>query len=97
MRVNGVRLGAEPTPVLHGDKIQIGGHELLVVDAGRVGSTQMFDSRRPGRPRPLAPPSRQRRPARPGGRLVCLTDGREYTIAASRLVFGRDAGAMWSS
>jgi pSer/pThr/pTyr-binding forkhead associated (FHA) protein len=28
-----------------------------------------------------------------GGRLVCLTDGREYTITGERLVFGRDAGS----
>ena len=43
--------------------------------------------RRPGRrrPRPAAPPGRR------GGRLVCLTDGREYTIAGGPLVFGRDA------
>ncbi len=26
--VNGVRLGSDPTPVLHGDKIQIGKHEI---------------------------------------------------------------------
>ncbi|MGH8623279.1 MAG: FHA domain-containing protein, partial [Burkholderiales bacterium] len=25
--INGVRLGAEPTPLLHGDKLQLGGHE----------------------------------------------------------------------
>ena len=66
MRVNGVRLGAEPTPLLHGDKIAIGSHELLVVDPARAGSTQLFDS---GAFADLAPPpgykgSRQdRRPA----------------------------------
>jgi pSer/pThr/pTyr-binding forkhead associated (FHA) protein len=42
--VNGVRLGAEPTPLLHGDKIAIGAHELRVVDSARAGSTQLFDS-----------------------------------------------------
>src|SRR5262249_24886258 len=27
-----------------------------------------------------------------GGRLVCLTDGREYTIGSAPMVFGREAG-----
>ncbi|HXI21036.1 MAG TPA: FHA domain-containing protein, partial [Gemmatimonadales bacterium] len=27
--LNGVRLGAEPAPILHGDKLQLGAHELL--------------------------------------------------------------------
>src|SRR5712691_7767277 len=26
--INGVRLGAEPTPLLHGDKVEVGGQEL---------------------------------------------------------------------
>jgi pSer/pThr/pTyr-binding forkhead associated (FHA) protein len=92
--VNGVRLGADPTPVLHGDKIQIGPHEILAVDDRRMGHTQLFDS---GAFTDLAPPPRPSTPvpaAGPtGGRLVCLTDGREYTITGDRLVFGRDAGS----
>jgi pSer/pThr/pTyr-binding forkhead associated (FHA) protein len=90
--VNGVRLGADPTPVLHGDKIQIGPHELLAVDSRRVGNTQLFDS---GAFTDLAPPPRPSgsAPTGPtGGRLVCLTDGREYTITGT-LVFGREAGS----
>ncbi len=90
--VNGVRLGADPTPVLHGDKIQIGPHEILAVDDRRIGHTQLFDS---GAFTDLTPPPRPSAPttaAGPtGGRLVCLTDGREYTITGERLVFGRDA------
>src|SRR5207249_3606714 len=38
--INGVRLGAEPTPLLHGDKIEVGGQELTFVDERRSGSTQ---------------------------------------------------------
>src|SRR6059036_4349050 len=38
--INGVRLGAEPTPLLHGDKVEVGGHELTFVDERRSGSTQ---------------------------------------------------------
>ncbi|MEP6686954.1 MAG: FHA domain-containing protein [Gemmatimonadales bacterium] len=92
--VNGVRLGADPTPVLHGDKIQIGPHEILAVDDRRMGNTQLFDS---GAFTDLAPPPRPSGPAAAtgptGGRLVCLTDGREYAITGDRLVFGRDASS----
>src|SRR3954452_13919163 len=42
--INGVRLGSDPTPVLHGDKIQIAGHEILAVDPGGARSTQRLDS-----------------------------------------------------
>jgi pSer/pThr/pTyr-binding forkhead associated (FHA) protein len=91
VRVNGVRLGAEPTPLLHGDKIAIGSHELRVVDSTRAGSTQLFDS---GAFADLAPPKSVKPAAgRTGGRLVCLTDGREYTVGSSALSLGRDASA----
>jgi pSer/pThr/pTyr-binding forkhead associated (FHA) protein len=92
--VNGVKLGADPTPVLHGDKIQIGRHEILAVDPRRAGHTQLFDS---GAFADLAPPPRSTSsdvPAAPtGGRIVCLTDGREYEVGLNPLVFGRDAGS----
>ena len=91
IRVNGVRLGAEPTPLLHGDKVAIGTHELLVVDSVRAGSTQLFDS---GAFTDLvAPPTSSKAAGRTGGRLVCLTDGREYTIGERALTLGREAGA----
>jgi pSer/pThr/pTyr-binding forkhead associated (FHA) protein len=91
VRVNGVRLGSDPTPLLHGDKIGIGTHELLVVDPARAGSTQLFDS---GAFADLAPPPGQKGSGtRTGGRLVCLTDGREYSVGAGPLSFGRDAGS----
>jgi pSer/pThr/pTyr-binding forkhead associated (FHA) protein len=91
IRVNGVRLGAEPTPLLHGDKIAIGAHELLVVDSARAGSTQLFDS---GAFADLvAPPVAPKATGKTGGRLVCLTDGREYTVGEGSVTFGREAGA----
>ncbi len=91
VRVNGVRLGSDPTPLLHGDKIGIGAHELLVVDPARAGSTQLFDS---GAFADLAPPPGSKGTGtRTGGRLVCLTDGREYSVGAGSLSFGRDAGS----
>jgi pSer/pThr/pTyr-binding forkhead associated (FHA) protein len=89
--INGVRLGSDPTPVLHGDKIQIGGHEILAVDSGRTGSTQLFDSGAFADLVPKMPPKISAGAS--GGRLVCLTDGREYTIEDGTLVFGRDASA----
>jgi pSer/pThr/pTyr-binding forkhead associated (FHA) protein len=91
VRVNGVRLGPEPTPLLHGDKISIGTHELRVVDSARAGSTQLFDS---GAFADLAPPRVAKKAAgKTGGRVVCLTDGREYTIGDTPLRLGRDAGS----
>ncbi len=91
VRVNGVRLGSDPTPLLHGDKISIGSRELRVADPARAGSTQLFDS---GAFTDLAPPPGYKRTGtRTGGRLVCLTDGREYSVGAQPLSFGRDAGS----
>jgi pSer/pThr/pTyr-binding forkhead associated (FHA) protein len=91
VRVNGVRLGAQPTPLLHGDKIGIGSHELRVVDSARGGSTQLFDS---GAFADLAPPPVAKKAAgKTGGRLVCLTDGREYSIGDQPLSLGRDAAS----
>jgi pSer/pThr/pTyr-binding forkhead associated (FHA) protein len=91
VRVNGVRLGSDPTPLLHGDKIEISGQELLVVDATRAGSTQMFDS---GAFEDLARPTGHKGArTSTGGRLVCLTDGREYKVGTGPLSFGRDAAS----
>jgi pSer/pThr/pTyr-binding forkhead associated (FHA) protein len=91
VKVNGVRLGPEPTPLLHGDKVAIGAHELRVVDSARVGSTQLFDS---GAFSDLTPPRVVKKAAgKTGGRVVCLTDGREYTIGEAPLRLGRDAAS----
>lgn len=89
--VNGVVQGDDPIPILHGDKIQIGGHELLAVDPARAGDTRFFDSAAFEKFTPAVPPEQPAAPAAGGGRLVCLTDGREYRVGAA-LVIGRDAG-----
>src|SRR5438309_2961948 len=91
--INGVRLGAEPTPLLHGDKVDVGGHELTFVDERRTGSTQFVKAFAPATAGGPAKPS-VRPPAIgvTGGRVVSLTDGREYVITGASLVFGREAG-----
>ncbi|HUL03027.1 MAG TPA: FHA domain-containing protein [Gemmatimonadales bacterium] len=99
--INGVRLGAEPTPMLHGDKIELGGRELTFVDERRTGSTQFMQAvgvpaaagGAPPRPAVAGGGARSGAPsASTGGRVVSLTDGREYVVAGKSLVFGREAG-----
>lgn len=92
--INGVRLGAEPTPLLHGDKVQVGGHELTFVDERRSGSTQYVPAINPAAAGGGAPkgPGAVKPIGTTGGRLVSLTDGREYTIVSASLVMGREAG-----
>src|SRR6185503_19187099 len=90
--INGVRLGAEPTPLLHGDKVEVGGQELTFVDERRSGSTQYVQAM--SLPQALAKGEGKaggKVTINTGGRVVSLTDGREYAIAGSSLVFGRDA------
>src|SRR5438067_7058983 len=99
--INGVRLGAEPTPLLHGDKVEVGDHELTFVDERRSGSTQYVQAL--SLPQgPVGPGGSGGGPPRAGaktaaigtsgGRVVSLTDGREYVITGTSLVFGREAG-----
>jgi pSer/pThr/pTyr-binding forkhead associated (FHA) protein len=90
VRVNGVRLGTDPIPLLHGDKLHVGEHEILVVDQKRSGSTQVFSAvELPAGPGVTGAPTR----AMMAGRLVSLTDGREYQIGDRPIVFGRDASS----
>ncbi len=87
--INGVRLGAEPTPLLHGDKVEVGGQELTFVDERRSGSTQYVQAM--SVPQAMAQAKAGKATVNTGGRVVSLTDGREYAITGSSLVFGRDA------
>jgi pSer/pThr/pTyr-binding forkhead associated (FHA) protein len=91
--VNGVRLGADPVPLLHGDKIQVGSQELVAVDERIAGSTQMVDAGALAAATARSAPAPEGGVARPmqGGRLVSLMDGREYQVGDGPLVFGRDA------
>ncbi|HKA59034.1 MAG TPA: FHA domain-containing protein [Gemmatimonadales bacterium] len=89
--INGVRLGAEPTPLLHGDKIEVAGQELTFVDERRSGSTQYMHAITPQAAAQAKETKGAKATANTGGRVVSLTDGREYAVAGSSLVFGRDA------
>lgn len=90
VKVNGFALGAEPIPLMHGDKIEVSGVELLFSDDKKAGATghvmgseiaAMAAAR--GGP-PWATTST-------GGRLVSLVDGKEYAIPETGVGLGRDA------
>lgn len=92
VRVNGVRLGPNPHPLLHGDKVEIAGQELLFVDERRSGSTQYVQAMDPGVMAQAAKSSaKPAATSATGGRLVSLTDGREYMITGNSVTIGRDA------
>ena len=90
--INGVLLGPQPAPLLHGDKIEVGGREFSFVDERRSGSTAFVSAADIQRLQAAAKPAAKRKAtAGTGGRLVSLTDGREYTIETDALVMGREA------
>lgn len=91
--INGVPLGPQPHPLIHGDKVGIGGLDLLFVEESQGGSTQ-FVSAMDLATSTAGAPSTPSGPATAatGGRLVCLTDGWEYTVTGDKLRMGREAG-----
>jgi pSer/pThr/pTyr-binding forkhead associated (FHA) protein len=91
VRVNGVNLGIEPTPLIHGDKVEIGGVEILYSDDKKVGATQ-FVSKSDIAAQAAKRAGPARATAATGGRLVSLVDGKEYQIADG-VTFGREAGS----
>jgi len=88
VKVNGVSLGAEPAPLLHGDKIDVAGKELFFGDDRRAGNTQYVEPVR--LPEGAAHATAGRSTADTGGRVISLMDGREYVVPAAGVVFGRD-------
>ena len=88
VKVNGVALGAEPAPLLHGDRIDVAGRELFFGDDRRAGNTQFVQPVRLAESAPNAADAR--RTASTGGRIISLVDGREYPVPDAGLVFGRD-------
>lgn len=95
VKVNGVLLGVEPTPLMHGDKIDISGTDVLFSEDKKVGATAFIsaadiagiaaiNAKRSGPARATA---------NTGGRLVSLVDGKEYSIPSGGAFFGREAGS----
>ncbi len=89
VRVNGVPL-VDPTPLIHGDRVEIAGRELFYTDDTKAGATQYVSA---GEVAAMA--ARRAGPARAtaatGGRLVSLVDGKEYNIPPAGITIGRDA------
>ena len=92
VRINGAQLGPQPSPLLHGDKVQIAAHELLYVDERRSGSTVYVQAVDAGALQAGKPGRKGQATSATGGRVVSLTDGREYALSGASMVFGRDAG-----
>lgn len=91
VRVNGITL-VEPTPLMHGDKVDVAGTEILFSDDKKVGATQFVSAADiAGIAAKRAGPARAT--AATGGRLVSLVDGKEYQIPSSGITFGREAGS----
>jgi pSer/pThr/pTyr-binding forkhead associated (FHA) protein len=89
--LNGVKVGNDPHPVLHGDKLMVAGQELLVVDPKRSGSTQYVNANDLASAVASAKKAGVSSAGMVNGRLVSLTDGREYAIGQGRATIGRDA------
>jgi pSer/pThr/pTyr-binding forkhead associated (FHA) protein len=87
--VNGVQVGQQPAPLLHGDRMVLDGCELRFADEAQLGETIDFpiasvDSQ-------IATPTPGAAEARTDGRLLSLVDGREYPVGPGGLSIGRDA------
>jgi pSer/pThr/pTyr-binding forkhead associated (FHA) protein len=91
--VNGVQLGLEPSPLLHGDKVEIAGHTLRLADDSKEGSTAFVSAADVAA---LVAATKASSPKKPttatGGRLVSLVDGREYTVSEKGVTLGREVG-----
>ena len=89
VKVNGVLLGAEPTPLMHGDKVEIAGQELLFAEDAKVGATRHVSREDVAGVVPKRPGARPTTGT--GGRLVSLVDGKEYVVRPTGVSIGRDA------
>lgn len=93
--VNGVQLGNEPSPILHGDRIELAGQELRLADDEKEGRTAFVNAADVAALIAAAGKS-SGSPKKPttatGGRLVSLVDGREYPVSDAGVTFGREVG-----
>jgi pSer/pThr/pTyr-binding forkhead associated (FHA) protein len=88
VRVNGVPL-VDPTPLMHGDKVEIGGIELLYSEDAKSGATQVIAARDVAAI--ASRPADSTGVSGTGGRLVSLFDGKDYPVPADGMSIGRDA------
>lgn len=93
VKVNGVTLGTQPSPLLHGDKIEIGNVTMSFADDGTSGSTQYMSRANVADLLKSAGVDDAKQAAATGGRLVSLVDGREYIITGGAFTIGRDPGS----
>ncbi len=91
VRVNGIALGAGPTPLIHGDKVDVGGRELRYAEDQKAGATQFLSASELAHMAGSRKGGPARATAATGGRLVSLVDGKEYAIGDGGVVLGRDA------
>ncbi len=95
VKVNGVMLGVEPTPLMHGDKIDVAGSDVLFSEDKKVGATAFISAADVAGIAAIN--AKRSGPARAtsntGGRLVSLVDGKEYAIPNGGAFFGREAGS----
>lgn len=89
--VNGLQLGAEPSPLLHGDKVELGGCQLQYGDDTKGGSTQFISAASLAAHVKAAGTPRKPTSAT-GGRLISLVDGREYQVPDAGVTLGREIG-----
>ena len=89
VRVNGVAL-IDPTPLMHGDKVEIGESELLYSDDAKAGVTQVVSASEIAAIA-ATPPAAMRGAATAGGRLVSLFDGKDYNVPSEGITIGREA------
>ncbi len=90
--VNGIALGKEPSPLQHGDRIELAGLQLRFADEVQGVVTHTMPSV-PARSSEGVPTvARSGEPALTGGRLISLGDGREYLVGTGSITIGRDAG-----
>ena len=92
VRVNSVQLGNDPTPLIHGDKIEVSGVELMYGDDRKAGQTQALAGLKVDDVYQPRTSGGAKTTAATGGRLVSLVDGREYIVSPTGTSIGRDAG-----
>lgn len=89
--VNGVQVGLEPSPLLHGDRVELGGHALHYGDDQKGGSTQFVSAAEIAQQLEKVANVPRKPTSASGGRLVSLVDGREYAVGQG-ISFGREVG-----